>query len=233
MVHNGRPSLSLSSLLNESKLCMSEICCFQRRCVHAFGPDGDGRTTVEVLAPNANLLIQGIPQIPMRLARSIQRYTDFRGHGLLEFHPTTAQVLVLHRAPDASTTQLFLAPGPLSPPEQLTFTSDPISNATFQPKAGGYVVFVSATGGDEANQLFHLDLGSRIVSCFSDPSEKHSFVSWMHGQPHLLYSSVPLDKTAAAGTRSELSTRITLVDPERPVDSVKQIANLPGATLDI
>ena len=35
----------------------------------------------DVVAPNPNLLIEGIPPIPQSLAARVGGYSDFRGHG--------------------------------------------------------------------------------------------------------------------------------------------------------
>ena len=43
-----------------------------------------------VLAPNANLVVQGIPPIPASLAEKVAPYTEFRGHGLWPGTPRCA-----------------------------------------------------------------------------------------------------------------------------------------------
>ena len=55
-----------------------------------------------VLAPNANLLAQGIPPIPMSLVERVAKYTDFRGHSFVEWHPTNNEMLVAHRKAGAT-----------------------------------------------------------------------------------------------------------------------------------
>ena len=51
--------------------------------------------------------------------------------------------------------------------------------------------------------------------------------AWLHRTSALLVSSVPLDKTAAAGTRSEVNQTLRLIDPSQPGVS-RKIAELPG-----
>ena len=74
------------------------------------------------LAPNPNLVAQGIPPIPARIAAQVAKYTDFRGHAFVDWHPTRREMLVSHRRAGASTTQLFRVAAPLAEPEQLTDT---------------------------------------------------------------------------------------------------------------
>ncbi len=56
-----------------------------------------------VYAPNANLHVEGIPPIPQSLVRSLAPYTDFRGHGFMDWHPSRREMLVTHRPAGAST----------------------------------------------------------------------------------------------------------------------------------
>ena len=48
----------------------------------------------EVLVPNAQLQVQDIPPIPLSLVQRVARYTDFRGHALVAWHPTRHELLV-------------------------------------------------------------------------------------------------------------------------------------------
>lgn len=69
-----------------------------------------------VLAPNANLLVQGIPPIPQSLVRQVERYTDFRGHSFVDWHPLRREMLVSHRKAGSSTAQLFRVDAPWPSP---------------------------------------------------------------------------------------------------------------------
>mgnify|MGYP000099847376 CR=1 FL=1 len=62
---------------------------------------------------NANLLVQGIPPIPASLAAQVDKYTDFRGHGFVTWHPTKAEMIVSHRAPGSSVNHLFRLAAPM------------------------------------------------------------------------------------------------------------------------
>ena len=109
-------------------LCAAAMAAFVAGCA--------SRSQAEVLAPNENLLAQGIPPIPMALVRQVERYTDFRGHGFVDWHPTRAEMLVAHRTAGASTAQLFRVAGPLAEPEQLTDFADPVTEASYEPREG-------------------------------------------------------------------------------------------------
>ncbi|WP_292442387.1 prolyl oligopeptidase family serine peptidase [Methylibium sp.] len=179
------------------------------------------------LLPNENLFVQGIPPIPMSLVRQVEQYTNFRGHGFVEWHPQKSEMLVTHRKAGANTAQLFRATAPLAPLEQLTDFADPVREATYEPTDGRYLVFSRSADGNEANQLYRLDLDTRKVSLLTDPDERHGIVDWLHGRSELLVTSVPLDRTAQEGTRANPGTTLWLIDPLRP-EARRKLAELPG-----
>jgi poly(3-hydroxybutyrate) depolymerase/Tol biopolymer transport system component len=181
-----------------------------------------------VIAPNPNLVVQGIPAIPASLAAQVADYTDFRGHNFVDWHPTRREMLVTHRKAGASTGQLFRVAAPMAEPEQLTDAAEPVREASYEPIHGNYVVFARSSGGDEADKLYRLDLPSRQVTLLTDTPERHSIEGWLHGSSRLLTSSVPLDRTAQGGSRSTISQTLSLLDPLQPQHR-RQLAELPGS----
>jgi dipeptidyl aminopeptidase/acylaminoacyl peptidase len=179
------------------------------------------------VAPNANLVAQDIPPIPASLATQVARYSDFRGHAFVDWHPTRREMLVSHRRLGASTAQLFRVAGPLAEPEQLTDASDPVRDASYEPRDGHYVVFARASGGDEADKLYRLDLPGKQVTLLTDTPERHSIEGWLRHSSRLLTMSLPLDRTAAGGSRAEIAQTLSLIDPLQPAARVK-LAELPG-----
>lgn len=178
-------------------------------------------------APNPNLFVQGIPPVPVSLVNQVAKYTDFRGHGFVDWHPSRREMIVAHRKAGASTAQLFRVASPLAEPEQLTDFADPVTTASYEPRDGKYLVFERSTGGNEAAQIFRLDLESRQVALLTEPSEKHNIEGWMHKTSRLLVSSVPLDKTAKAGTRETITQTLSIMDPANPT-AKKRLAELEG-----
>jgi hypothetical protein len=60
----------------------------------------------DVVTPNANLLADGIPAISKTIADKVGLYTDFRGHGFVDWHPVERSMLVRHREPGANIAQI-------------------------------------------------------------------------------------------------------------------------------
>ena len=180
-----------------------------------------------VLAPNANLLVQGIPAVPQSLADKVGGYNDFRGHGFVAWHPTRREMLVTHRKAGANTAQLYRVGKPMAALEQLTDAADPVSNASFEPSHGRYIVFARATGGNEVAQLYRLDGQGKEPVLLSNPDQRHAMAGWLHKRSQMLFTSVPLDRTAQGGSRAQVLTQLWLMDPEQPAQK-RQIAELPG-----
>jgi len=180
-----------------------------------------------ILAPNPNLVVQGIPPIPVSLVGQVAKYTDFRGHGFVDWHPTRREMLVAHRKAGGNTVQLFRVAAPMAEPEQLTDFADPVSSARYEPHEGKYIVFERSSGGNEAAQIYRLDLDTRQVALLTEPSERHSIEAWLHHSSQLVFSSVPLDKTAQGGTRAKVVQTLSLVDPARPTTR-RRLVELPG-----
>ncbi|MDP1901704.1 MAG: prolyl oligopeptidase family serine peptidase [Rubrivivax sp.] len=189
-----------------------------------------GCATVPTLTPPPALRLEGVPPIPVALLESAQRYNRVAGHAFVDWHPTRREMLVAHRAPDASTTQLFRLRSPLAAPEPLTDGRDPVTSAQWEPRQGRYIVFARGSGGDEAYQLFRLDPETRSTMQITPDGQRHAWVDWVRSRSLALVASVPLDRTAAAGRRGDVATTLSLFDPLDPLNPATRrvVAELPG-----
>src|SRR5215510_13790884 len=75
-----------------------------------------------VISPTDNLVVEGIPKIPLPLAEEINRYTEFRYGALSNWHPTKREMLISTRF--ANTSQIHLLKYPGAARTQLTFFRD-------------------------------------------------------------------------------------------------------------
>jgi len=182
-----------------------------------------------VVQPNANLVVQGIPPVPQSLADTVGRYNDFRGHSFTDWHPTKREMLVSHRKAGADTAQLFRVTSPLAEGEQLTDGIDPVVRASYEPREGRYIVFERATGGNEVAQIYRLALGQPGAQpvLLTSPNERHAVNTWLRKSGQLIYSSVPIDRTAEGGSRAKIATTLWLMDPEKP-EARRKLAELDG-----
>ena len=185
----------------------------------------------EILQPPAALRVEGVPPVPARIVASFQRYADVAGHAFVGWHPVRQEMIVSHRPPGASTTQIFRLRGPGAPLEPLTRSRERVVDAAWEPVHGRYIVFQRDTGGDEAAQVYRLDPDTLLETRLTAPGERHAIAGWLERSGRLIVSSVPLDRTAASGRRDTVSTRFTAIDPLAPAghaDAQRVLAELPG-----
>lgn len=185
----------------------------------------------DVVAPNANLHIEGIPPIAKTLADRVARYNDFRGHSFVLWHPKRDEMLVSHRAAGASTNQLYWLAKPMGELSPLTRHGDPINGATIEPGEGRFVVFTASRGGSEAFQLFRQDKAGEPAVQITDSKFRHSRGPWrrVNGKAtgEFLLASVPLDRNLSEEQKKTVSTVFRLMDPLHP-EQAKVLAELPG-----
>lgn len=185
-----------------------------------------GACAQDVVKPNAHLLADGIPPIAQSIADKAALYTDFRGYGFVGWHPSERSMLVRHRAQGANIAQIYWLKSPGGKLEPLTDFPDYVSAAAFEPRQGRYLVYSRDVGGNEATQVFRMDMDTRVSTLLSNPDERSAF-TWTHAGDRLLIDAVPLDKTAQGGSRAQVSTVLTWVDPSKPGEH-KRLAELPG-----
>src|SRR5260370_5977526 len=91
------------------------------------------------VAPNENLVAEGIPKIPVSLAESVGRYSEFRSAFFVGWHPTRREMLIETRFADTYQVHQVKFPGGARP--QLTFFPDRIAGARYQPGGGDSFMF--------------------------------------------------------------------------------------------
>jgi protease II len=186
-----------------------------------------GVATAAPIAPPAALRTEGLPPLPATLVAQTQRYNQVVGHAFVDWHPSQREMLVLHRPPGTSTAQLFRLRSPGGALEPLTSGADRVAGARWEPRDGRYIVYARDAGGNEAYQLYRLDPGTLASTQITPADQRHSLLGWVKSRSLALVSSVPLDKTAAAGRRTEVITTVQLVDPANPATR-RTLAELPG-----
>jgi len=77
------------------------------------------------LTPGDNLIIQGIPPIPVTIAELANRYTEFRSAAVFSWHPRRREMLIGTRFAD--TVQVHEVKMPGGARKQLTFFPDRVS----------------------------------------------------------------------------------------------------------
>lgn len=157
------------------------------------------------LRPNDNLVVEGVPEIPLSLVETVSRYTEFRSAGLESWHPTKREMIIATRF--CNTAQFHAVRFPLSARKQITFFSESPSGATYQPKTGDYFVFSKDIGGNEFDQNYRYDVATGTVTLLTDGKSKNTRGVWSSAGDRMAYTS-----TRRTGKDNDLY----LINPQDP-----------------
>ena len=178
-----------------------------------------------IVPPNPNLTLAGMPPIEQAIADRAVKYSDFRGKAFRGWHPNGKSMLISYR--EKNTMQMWTLDTPMGELKQLTDFAEPVRGATYERTDGKYVLFSRDAGGSEATQVFRMDLPGKTVTQLTDAAMRHSPAGFNRAEDRYLIISTQLDKTAAGGTRKDVTSELWLVDPLDPKNA-KNIASLPG-----
>ncbi len=140
-----------------------------------------------VVAPNENLIVQGIPAVPAAIAERAGLYSESRGASMLDWHPLQRELLIGTRFADVPQIHQVKFPGGAR--TQLTFFPDRISGASYHPHKGDYFVFAKDFGGGEWFQLFRYDVASGDITLLTDGKSRNLRGPWSNAGDKLVYAS--------------------------------------------
>ena len=144
-----------------------------------------------VVAPNENLIVEGVPPIPQALAEKADRYTNFRSAFFASWHPTKREMLIATRFAD--TFQIHQVKMPAGARTQLTFYVDDVRGAQYPPKGGGSFVFSKDIGGGEFYQLYRYDDSTGAMTLLTDGKSRNIGEVWSNDGKQMAYSSTRRD----------------------------------------
>jgi dipeptidyl aminopeptidase/acylaminoacyl peptidase len=157
------------------------------------------------VAPNENLVEEGIPPIPAAVAATAGSYLEYRSAALDDWHPARREMLIRTRFGD--TNQLHLVEQPGGAREQITFFTDAVGGGHFHPNGGDYIVFSKDVGGGEWYQLYRYDVESGRVTLLTDGKSRNGFGAWSSSGDRIAYTST---------RRTGKDTDVWVMDPAEP-----------------
>jgi dipeptidyl aminopeptidase/acylaminoacyl peptidase len=169
----------------------------------------------DAVAPNENLVVQGIPPIPASLAASVERYTNARSASLETWHPTRREMLIETRFADTRQVHLVSMPGGAR--SQLTFYPEAISGAQYSPRGDSFI-FSKDVGGGEFYQLYRYDLASGDVTLLTDGKSRNTDARFTRDGKWLAFGSTH---------RNGNDVDLWVVDPSNP-GSTRMVSELKG-----
>jgi dipeptidyl aminopeptidase/acylaminoacyl peptidase len=173
-----------------------------------------------VVAPNENLVVEGIPPISALLAEKADRYTNFRTAIFASWHPARKEMLVATRFADTFQIHEVKAPGAAR--TQLTFYRDDVRSAQYPPAGNGeFFIFSKDIGGGEFYQLYRYDTATGDVTLLTDGKSRNTDEKWSTSGKFVVYGS-----TRRTGNDVDL----WLCDPANPGDAKtnRMLAQLSG-----
>lgn len=142
----------------------------------------------KTLTPTPNLVVDGIPAIPASLAEEVRRYTEARLAILADWHPARREMLIATRF--GNTPQLHEVKIPGGARRQVTFFTEPVMNASYEPKEGRYFIFSRDLGGNEFGQLYRYDLSNGRTTLLSDGGRsQNGGLVWNRAGDRAIYGS--------------------------------------------
>jgi dipeptidyl aminopeptidase/acylaminoacyl peptidase len=141
----------------------------------------------QVITPNENLFVDGVPPISRAVAERADRYTEFRTASVLDWNPTKREMLIGTRFGD--TVQVHRVSMPGGARTQLTFYPDRVIGASYHPHVGDYFLFSKDIGGGEWYQIFRYDVATGDVTMLTDGKSRNLGVRWSNKGDRIAYSS--------------------------------------------
>ena len=140
-----------------------------------------------VIAPNENLVVDGIPPVPADIAEKAGRYTEFRSAAVMDWHPTKREMLITTRFGDVP--QVHRVDMPLGARTQLTFFPDRILEASYPPHDGKYFLFRKDIGGGEWFQYYRFDNATGDITLLTDGKSRNLGATWSNKGDRIAYAS--------------------------------------------
>ncbi|HEY9718615.1 MAG TPA: prolyl oligopeptidase family serine peptidase [Trichormus sp.] len=157
----------------------------------------------ETLTPPGNIVVEGVPPPALALVEDADRFSEFRGAGVEDWHPIKREMLIETRFADTPQVHYVRTPGGTR--EQLTFYHDSARDAEFHPVRGGYFVFSKDLGGSEFFQKYTYDMATKKVTMITDGKSRNTGGIWSNKGDRLAYETT---------RRNGSDVDIHIVDPE-------------------
>lgn len=165
-----------------------------------------------------NLVVDGVPPLPASLVESVRRYTEARSATLLDWHPSERRILMSTRFGNSNQVHMLKMPGGAR--QQLTFFSEPVGSASYDPRNASFFVFSRDTGGNEFAQLYRYDIDDGAITLLSDGGRsQNGGLVWSTDKARCVYSST---------RRNGADRDVWMLDPSHPADSKMVMENQGG-----
>jgi len=159
----------------------------------------------DVVTPNEQLVVEGVPPIPKKLQERVAMYTEGRSASFLSWHPVNRDMLIATRFAEVAQVHRVGSPGAAR--AQQTFYPERVSEAMWRPgpRADGWI-FSKDIGGAEFFQIYWRDAKTGETTLITDGTSRNTDPVWSSTGNWLAYSSTK---------RNKKDTDLYLIDPTR------------------
>jgi dipeptidyl aminopeptidase/acylaminoacyl peptidase len=134
-----------------------------------------------------NCVIEEATAIPEFVVKNSQRYTNFRSAAFLDWHPSKKSMLIATRFADVAQVHQVDFPGGAR--TQLTFSTEPVADASYNLKTPNYFIYQQDVGGGEWYQNFRFDLNDAKSTLLTDGKSLNTGVLWNKASNKIAYGS--------------------------------------------
>lgn len=137
-----------------------------------------------------NLVIEGIPEIPERIAERMLQYQNTRSASLSDWDTEGDGIFISTRFGETSQIHYVASPGGAR--RQITFFDEPVRGAVVCPDPGrrGFL-FGKDVGGSEFYQVFYFDLDTGAHTMLTDGTSRNGGTVWSNkGDRFVFYSTM-------------------------------------------
>ena len=145
-------------------------------------------TVSQTVPVSENLVVEGIPAISLSIIQEVRPYTESRSAGLMDWHPSKKEMIISTRF--ANVPQLHAVAMAGGARKQLTFESEPIRFATFEPASGSYILVGKDIGGNEFAQIYRYSLENGSLTMLTDGGRsQNGGIVWNKKGDKIVYTS--------------------------------------------
>ncbi len=163
-----------------------------------------------------NLVADGVPVASKELKAEAGRYLEFRAASFSGWHPKRREMLIATRFADSVQMHEVRMPGGAR--RQLTFTPEPVSGGSWQPRYGNYILFAQDSGGGEFYQYYRLDPDTGRITLLTDGKSRNGSGRFAPSGEKFAYTST---------RRTGRDTDIYVMNPADPTTD-KLLCELSG-----
>jgi len=151
--------------------------------ISAFAQEEQSGTAVP-----ANIVVQGVPEIPQAVADRMNQYQQTRAAYFSDWNPHGPGMLITTRFGD--TYQLHYVDHPAGARRQITFFKEPVNSGAYCPAKGknGFL-FSMDVGGGEFYQIYYYDLASGKSIMLTDGKSRNESALWSNSGAMFSYTS--------------------------------------------